>query len=87
MKEGQGNVRTERTSPSIHKMRLRRCGPERGLDWRGVAYAVVLTAQGGEGGKSAWRRQQRLRRDERGLEREGQRMRNGGCEARCASGG
>ena len=54
------------------------CGPERGLDWRGVAYAVVLTAQGSEGGQSTRHQQQGLRRDERGLEHEGKRTRNGG---------
>jgi len=30
------------------------CGPERGLDWRGIAYAVVFTTREGEKGKSGY---------------------------------
>ena len=46
------------------------CCPERGPDWRGVTYAVVLTARDGESGRPPWRRQQGLRRGKRGLEGE-----------------
>jgi len=83
MKERQGYVRKEKTSPTIHKMRLRAiCDPERGLDWRGVAYAVVLTTRGGEVGDPRSVGSRARGRDERGLEREGQTTRNGGevCE-------
>ena len=32
------------------------CGPKRGPNWRGVVYAVDLTARGGEGGRTSSRR-------------------------------
>ena len=83
MKETQGNVRKEKTRPTIHKMRLRAiCDPERGLDWRGVTYAAVLTTRGGEVGDPRGVGSRARGRDERRLEREGQTTRNGGevCE-------
>ena len=45
-------------------------GPEQGFDWRGVMYAIALTVRGGESGRCVRHRQQDLRRDEKGLEKE-----------------